>query len=256
MSIITRGLGVDYITGSGGGTTNPTISNIVVSSYSITVADILVITCDISEAVDEVLTTINGKVFAFVNTGANSWTANIVGRTIGECVGQSIVITATKSGAGNRAVAPSTLDVVATTYTNYEYLLIQDLQGLLQSEFSDIPIMIGDRPYLPSVPCIILEPITKNISQEITMGMKDFEFPIDIVIYTYSDDEEQAIKLCSEIAEKTENLLIDNVQYPVNDGDNWYKSKANSVEYGQTSKTGQVLRSCILNYTFNKRVIR
>ena len=63
MSIITKGLGSAYITG-GGGLTNPAISNIVVSSYSITVADILNITCDISEVVSEVTTKINEREIA------------------------------------------------------------------------------------------------------------------------------------------------------------------------------------------------
>ncbi len=142
------------------------------------------------------------------------------------------------------------------TYTNYFYTLLQDLQTLLQTEFTDHPVLIGDRAVIQQYPCIILEPYDKDIDADKSSGKKDFNFHIYIWVYQTQNENEQAVSQLTDTCERIEELLIDYRENPIQDGSKWYISSPGKVKYGQINKAGELLRTAQIEWNFKKRVNR
>ena len=143
------------------------------------------------------------------------------------------------------------------TYTNTFNVLLGDLRDLLNTEFTnDVTVLIGDRTYLSNFPAIVLEPYDKDIQQGITYGKKDYSFRVNIWIYHKTNEEEQSVKSLSETSERVEELLIDNVMCPTQDGSKWYNSGIEKVEYGQVAKGAETLRTCKITSLFKKRITK
>ena len=145
------------------------------------------------------------------------------------------------------------------TYTNTYNVILNDIKDLLNAEFAtaeNMAVLIGDRVFLGSIPAIVLEPYDKEIQQGITYGKKDYTFRVNIWIYHSTNEEEQSVKSLSETSERVEELLIDNVQNPTQDGSKWYQSEIEKVEYGMVNKPNQTLRTCKLTCQFKKRLTK
>jgi hypothetical protein len=145
------------------------------------------------------------------------------------------------------------------TYTNTYNVILNDIKDLLNGEFStaeNIAVLIGDRVFLGTVPAIVLEPYDKEISLAKGLGKKEYSFRVNLWIYISTNEEEQSVKSLSEISERIEELLIDNIQYPVQDGAKWYQSHIEKVEYGMVSKPNQTLRTCKLTCFFKKIIVK
>jgi hypothetical protein len=144
-------------------------------------------------------------------------------------------------------------------YTNTFNAILNDLKDLLNGEFAsaeNMAVLIGDRAFLGTLPVIVLEPYDKEIQQGITFGKKDYTFRVNIWIYHSTNEEEQSVKSLSETSERVEELLIDNVQYPTQDGSKWYQSEIEKVEYGIVNKVNETLRTCKLTVQFKKRLVK
>lgn len=143
------------------------------------------------------------------------------------------------------------------TYTNYFNGVLTDLQTVLTTEFSqEMAILIGDRPVITNYPCIILEPVDKDISADVSIGKKDFEFSVNIWVYRTHSQDDDGVQLTTETLERIEELLIVNRQYPISSGASWYISFPGKAQYGQILKGGELLRTAKLEWKFKKRVIR
>lgn len=143
------------------------------------------------------------------------------------------------------------------TYTNTFNTLLNDIKDLFNGEFAtaeNVAVLIGDRAFLGTVPAIVLEPYDKEIDQGKSYGRKEYSFRVNIWVYHSTNEEEQSVKSLSETSERLEELLIDNVMYPVQDGSKWYMSNIEKVEYGVVNKVNQTLRVCKITSQFKKRL--
>ena len=140
-------------------------------------------------------------------------------------------------------------------YVNNLYKLLQDLQALLNTELSDYTVLIGDRPAVKQ-PTIIIEPTNKTPHAGAAFGKKMPEYEISLWLYRVHSNNEEALKLLSETVEDIEQLLINNVKYPVNDGSSWLQVIIQKVEYGFVYRGGNYLRVHRMTLLFKQMLNR
>ena len=146
---------------------------------------------------------------------------------------------------------------MAITYVKYFYELLQAIQALLRTEFPDVAVLIGDRDEIKNKPTIILEPYSKDTSVEVSYGKKDMEFLVNILVYSFTSQDEQAVVSISDLCEQIEQLLLNNLSSPsLTDGTSWHTSKPMGTEYGKLLKAGELLRSAVIKWAFKKRAVR
>ena len=136
-------------------------------------------------------------------------------------------------------------------YTNNYYTLLQNIQTLLQVEFATLPVLIGDRTSIKQA-TIILEPNSKDPNTAMTYGKKSPEYSVSIWIYKQLTNDEESVNSLASIAENIEQLLINNVKYPVGDGSQWLQCKLEKVDYGFVQKTGDFLRIARMTTLFKQ----
>ena len=101
---------------------------------------------------------------------------------------------------------------MTTAFTNNFDILLNNIRTLLQSEFSDYVIYVGDRPQIKQ-PTIILEPADKVIDSGIAMGKKNQLYSVSIWIYRIVSETEQGVVLLTNATEQIEQCFINNVKY-------------------------------------------
>jgi parallel beta-helix repeat protein len=237
----------------------PVISGQALSNYAPTQDQNITATCNVLGTPNNVTFRVNGKVFLMALDTGTVYTKTIKCIDIGLCSNATVEFFATNNIGGDEEDADSTLTISQSNYTNQYNVLLGDLKDLLNAEFAtaeNMAVLIGDRVFLGTIPAIVLEPYDKEIQQGITYGKKDYTFRVNIWIYHSTNEEEQSVKSLSETSERVEELLIDNVQNPVQDGSKWYQSEIEKVEYGVVNKANETLRTCKLTVLFKKRITK
>ena len=143
------------------------------------------------------------------------------------------------------------------TFTNHFNGLLDDLVAFFQTEFGhEVAIIKGDAEPVSNQPMIIIEPLSKDTDSEVTNAQKKMTFQVAFFCTLWDGNASNGVIQITQLAERLEQLLLNNKKYPDNSGASWVNSFPGRSEYGIRKQGGHFLKASRITWTFDKWATR
>lgn len=131
------------------------------------------------------------------------------------------------------------------TFVNNVKTFMNDVRTLLRAEFDaqGYATFLGDPMLETSKPCLVIEPIDADMDSEFANNEKEVTMTVDIYVYLFDAQDENAIIRITATTENLIQLLLNNKKYPAGNGTSWSNSFVGRTDYGFRLKERDFFRA-------------